>query len=154
MAMKGHKRGCGYVGCSPATRKRGMAALKKQQASAGKGRAKPKSGGRSNPKAEEVGQKVGQAARKAASGAKKAASAVGRGAKAAARAAVCSEGTRENGRKPGIAGHASPKGSYIVLRRVSGRVTSMAVFGTRREAEEAAGKAAGATIARVESNWE
>src|SRR3990167_2370842 len=29
MALKGHKPGCRCVGCSPATRRRGMAALKK-----------------------------------------------------------------------------------------------------------------------------
>ncbi len=125
-------------------------------ASAGgsKGRGKPAGKGRSNPSAEERGKKAGEVARKAA----KAAGAVGRGVRAAAQAAVCGGdhgGTRENGnRRPGIAGPAAAAGQYIVLRRQKGRVTSYEVCRTLREAEAIARRSLGATIARVESNWE
>ncbi len=150
MGLPNHKRGCKCVGCSPATRKRGMAALKEHQAQQANGREKPAKKGRSNPSAEERGRKIGETTRKVA----QAAGAVGRGVKAATKAAVCGAGRENGNRRPGIAGPAAAAGQYIVLRRQKGRVTSYEVCRTLREAEAVARRSLGATIARVESNWE
>lgn len=181
--LKGHKNGCGCVGCSPAARKRGMAALKK--ASSGKRkaskrpaakkapakRAAPKRKGRKNG-AENVGRAAGKAVRKVGQGA----AAVGRGVRSAAKAALCDE-ARENGRKAprkkaaakrpaaakkpskraaSVALPATKRGHYTVTVKRKGGATSVRSFPTVAAANKYAKSLKDITravVARVSSNW-
>lgn len=164
MAMKGHKKGCKCVGCDPATRKRGQAALKRgrgrKSSSAGEQTARRGSGKRASGSARRGKRSSGGTTRTSAGSTTVVVQA------AAPAAPPCPpKGKRGGGKKGQAQAKSAPrvglpdarKGEFLVIlasgRQMKGPIK---VFDSQARAEAFVKTLTGkgrAMVVRVASNW-
>lgn len=157
---KGHKDGCRCVACSPATRKRGQAALaklrknpstpKKRQTSAAAGTRKRKASARTNP-----GPAGGVVQQPAPTPAKRTRRKTTRRNPATATATAAPAARSAPCRCPHLPSPLSA-GEFVVLQAgVGGKLSPIKAFRTQTDAENFLKTATGprAVVARVMSTW-